>query len=489
MTLSREWTTPEIAAGGAATVSLRGRVGLWLVRPLGLLIVLSALFGTAIMAINPPLRGADEAAHFLRAYAIARGEIVPAARDDKGRRGLLLPARIYEDFELFENARYRLEEPGFSYGEVFRDYRQRRATPAPLRDARRSTFVVYQGSEVYTPVAYLPYAAAGVAARALALDFVETLFLMRLVGLIATTAIVAYAIALAPQLAWPFFMIAMLPMAIYSRAVMSADGVVLGCTMVGIALCLRGAQRRPERPAWEHAAWMTYAILTKPPQAAFVLIEAMRRPWRELPRQWGRLLLIALPGVALTVGWMIAISGDAGTWRVIEGTGEPADEFGIARKLAFMLDHPLHFFTSMIATLDKAPEFWRQTLGVLGWADVDLRPFVYPLLTAMLPLTFLQPLTLDEAARRRVAFAALAGALAYVVAIFLVFYLTWTPVEEPKVWGIQGRYFIVMLPAVAVAVAALVRRGLNARAVAAIAVAGALISGVACLEALLRVHW
>ena len=64
------------------------------------------------------------------------------------------------------------------------------------------------------------------------------LFLMRLFGLVAFTAAAAYAITVTPVLKWAFVLIALLPVAIYNRSVLSADGAALGSALVITALCL-----------------------------------------------------------------------------------------------------------------------------------------------------------------------------------------------------------------------------------------------------------
>jgi hypothetical protein len=50
------------------------------------------------------------------------------------------------------------------------------------------------------------------------------LLLMRFFGLLAFTAVAAYAITVTPALKWAFVLIAMLPVSLYNRTVLSADG-------------------------------------------------------------------------------------------------------------------------------------------------------------------------------------------------------------------------------------------------------------------------
>jgi hypothetical protein len=64
-----------------------------------------------------------------------------------------------------------------------------------------------------------------------------------------------------------------------------------------------------------------------------------------------------------------------------------------------------------------------------------------------------------------------------------------TPIDTDHVRGVQGRYFVVALPAAAVFIAALVNRELPRGMSAAIAIAGSMIAGITTVEAVLRPHW
>jgi len=223
------------------------------IRPAVAFTTLSLLFGTVIVLATPPLRGPDETAHFLRAYGVAQGDLVPSHRDAAGRKGIFLPPRLYEGFDFFESVRVKEKEPGFSYRPIFKSYFSGQWKPAnPNKD---STFVPYAGSEGYSPAAYLPQAAAALIARVLDLEFLPTLYLMRFAGLAALSAVIAYAIAMVPNLSWAFLSIAMLPAAIYGRSVINADGSALAGAMVVIASWVRiGISQQPQKSNWRFQA-------------------------------------------------------------------------------------------------------------------------------------------------------------------------------------------------------------------------------------------
>lgn len=453
----------------------------WLTDPAAIFIVLSAIFGTIIVAFTPPLRGPDEAAHFLRAYAIAQGNIISSPADAQGRKGIFLAPRFHEQFALFEarNAHER------------RPFRAAAAEPPPIgaREADPvrldSVFVHYMGSEGHAPAPYLPHAAAALAARLIDLDFLATLYLMRLTGLLAMTLVAAYAIILVPSLKWAFVAIAMLPAALYGRAVINADGGTLAYAMVVAALCLRGTPLSRQRS--RHAVWMALCVVSKPPNIAFLVLAAMRAPLRDLARCWRSLVVIIGPAMLAVVLWIAASSGDAGTWRLVALTGASAEHFDPVWKLGFMLEQPLHFPTAMLANFSDPGELWRQLIGVLGLFDTVLQPWVYPALTIGLVAACLT--RVEVGSRRRAAGVAALSATAYALAVFAVFYLVWTPIDATHVWGVQGRYFLPALPAIVIMLACLVERGLSEGTRAAFAVAGSLLSGAACVEAIWRVEW
>jgi hypothetical protein len=58
--------------------------------------------------------------------------------------------------------------------------------------------------------------------------------------------------------------------------------------------------------------------------------------------------------------------------------------------------------------------------------------------------------------------------------VYLIFFLTYTPIATPHVLGVQGRYFVIALPAAAIFLASVINVELPRGAPAAIAIAGSL---------------
>jgi uncharacterized membrane protein len=460
-------------------------------RPATVFSVLSLAFGSIIISANPPLRGPDEIAHFLRIYSYARGELLPTAEVD-GRKGIFLSHELYNQLYFFKTAgevfaRARADE--VSYHQIMAEYSELAGASGDALE-QASAFAPFAGTEGYNPVAYVPYIVAAAIGRWLGLDFPHMLLLMRVFGLVAFTAMAAYAIAVTPTLKWAFMLIAMLPVALYNRAVLSADGAALSYALVIAALCLSAAQAPAGGRVWQRSLWMTLCSLSKQPQIVFVLLELMVGRFKELPRRWRSLAIVVLPSLILSPLWVYAVSADIAAWRLLEERNDPPEYFNLMWKLSYMWEHPFHFpLAAWTALSGWAGRLWQELIGILGWQDILLPHWIYVALTILLLFVPLQRLQLDGAARARIAVLSGLVVVSYVVLVYLIFFITYTPIDVDHVRGVLGRYFVIVLAPAAIFLASVINIELPRGAPAAIALTGSLIAGIATVEALLRAHW
>jgi uncharacterized membrane protein len=235
---------------------------------------------------------------------------------------------------------------------------------------------------------------------------------------------------------------------------------------------------------------MTLCTLSKQPQISFVLLELMAYRATELRRRWSSVAFVVLPSLILSPLWVWAVSADIAAWRLLEAETHPREHFDPLWKLAYMWEHPLHFpLAAWTAVTVWGDRLWPELIGILGWQDILLQPWTYAVLTVLLLLVPLQRLSLDSRVRARVAVITGLAVLAYVFTVYLIFFLTYTPVDIDHVRGVQGRYFVVALPMAAIFLAALTNVDLPRGVVATAALAGSLLSGVTSFQALLEAHW
>ena len=174
---------------------------------------------------------------------------------------------------------------------------------------------------------------------------------------------------------------------------------------------------------------MALCVLSKPPQIVFTLFSLIRRPLRELPRDWRTLALIVLPGCIIAIAWSALTGGDAAAWRMVTDTNN-LEQFSITWKISFMIAHPLHFPKVALTNFRDIVELWRQLIGVLAWLDTPLQPWVYPVLSAMLLVSFIEPTDASPPVRRRILVAAVLTIFFYWLALALIFFMALTPIDS-----------------------------------------------------------
>src|SRR6476661_2794485 len=87
-------------AAPSALSPIGRRFGSW---PAIVFALLSLSFGSAIIVVNPPLRGPDEISHFFRIYSYTRGELLPLTEID-GRKGVFVERPLYDRLYFFKDS-------------------------------------------------------------------------------------------------------------------------------------------------------------------------------------------------------------------------------------------------------------------------------------------------------------------------------------------------------------------------------------------------
>src|SRR5882762_11913988 len=137
---------PDVARSALSRIGRR--FGSW---PAIVFALLSLAFGSAIIFVNPPLRGLDEISHFLRIHSYSRGEFLPTTEID-GHKGIFVERKLHDRLYFFKDSGEwfaRSREEGVRYGPIMAEYR--RITGASTDDVVQSpVFVPFAGTEGYT---------------------------------------------------------------------------------------------------------------------------------------------------------------------------------------------------------------------------------------------------------------------------------------------------------------------------------------------------
>lgn len=408
-------------------------------------LVLALVLGLVYAFVTPPFGVNDEAYHVTRVYELSTFRLVTRS-DDKGPyhmvpRGyqpiLAYYRNVHRDPEWRIDPTRWLSQLG-AHGE---------------RRARTHRVKAFAGS--YTPVPYVPHLLGMWLARLARLPLIWQLYVPRLFSVVCFALLGAWSIRLAGRYRWLFFALGLIPMALVQAAGVSGDGVTAGLAFAFFALATRGLLDESvclgQRERRLLLALGVLLTLCKP--VYFLLLPVLwgLRPERPAPG-WRRhtypALVLGLAALGL------------GIWAFICRDLAPAQAPVLPKdQLAWMAEHPLRCaFAIPLATLASSlDDLLIQCFAIRDILSTQLRfsgTLVAVLYLELLLVAALAvwPPRIRQARDRFIRRLLLVAGLLTSGSIFLAMQLTFTRVGASRISGVQGRYFVAVLPSLFLAV-------------------------------------
>jgi uncharacterized membrane protein len=363
------------------------------------------LLGLTYAFVTPPFAVPDEDNHFWRALAVGRGHFLAT----RGLDSMPMPKAV-EDF-TWVIERKSPQEILANKLKTAAAIRHDGVMGRPIRFA-----------EWYSP---FPYLATGFVA-ALPVRPVIVFYGGRIANLLVAVLLIALAIRAAPRYGAIFAAAALLPMSLYELASLSADAPTIVLAWLFTALLLS-----PPRRTWLIALAGFASGACKPVYFLIVLLVFVT------PLRWRQRLAIV---GATAFGTLLAIAAaQRGAYNPRRGL--PVDAGAQLRCIA---SDPIHFVHVVLHDAVTNGRFYiEELIGRFGANELKLSPVV---ITLEILLLLAVALTCGAAVRARVRITALAIAAMTVAGIFLSQYLIWSVVCGDALEGVQGRYFLEILP-------------------------------------------
>lgn len=430
-------------AGGASVYSGLTSVCVWLSHPENLFLAIGPISVALFLAWQPPFQPADEPNHFLRAWLLSRGQFFPETVE--GFAGGTVP-RAYvtlrsSSSELHGAMHLRWDEERTQF---LRNLRV---------DLADQETVKFPAVGIHSCVPYIPQA-IGLRFATLVTNRAEWHVLggrsaNALVALLLTWFAIRQSRRFAPVIA----AVALLPMSLHQMSTLSTDAVTNAICLWTLSRILAwreaGKTRLSARDLATLVAATTALVWCKSVFVAWPillgLVPSDRFPGRSRQCRW---VLIAI-GLAITSllvwnYWVRAYWPDPHHW-----TRDPVSR---SRQLAFVCSNPRWFLEACGRLMyESAPQFATQIAGTFGWLSIPL-----PMPATLLAWCLLAGSILGNRGGSAPEISTWQRGLTLSVALVsllltgLGLYLWWSPVGAFVVHGIQGRYFLSILPLAAV---------------------------------------
>ncbi len=460
-----------------------------------MLLVAAAPFGVMHATLVPPGQAADEQAHAFRAFSLGHGELTGHLVMTTFPDGVTVPVTTVEIDPMVGAIMLAFGTGGAKvlnlHDLVISNY-------SPWSHTRVPAQIGIIGS--YFPVFYVPSAAVMAVAESLRMVPMAAIQAGRFLNLGCFLVLGMAALLVARRGRAVFLCVLSVPMTVSLAASLNIDGLLIPTAVLAAALLTRDDAKPAAGRSWPGRSWRLAAValagiaMAKPPflplLAALLLPLPARRDWPALRRAFTtRLVLVALLAVPV-LGWSAYIARFvlgvahrdayvAGPWWPVPGQifhGTDA-----AAQFAVLIAAPARVLQLLYSSIDSNNIF-RMMVGILGWLDLQLPGWLYGLWGAAVVVAVLSEMVGGRGSNRGLRLwdtLLLAAVLAAtLIAIVLSQYLSWTPVGNNSVEGVQGRYLLPLVPFVALILPRIgVPGGILARGLGMVAPTAAAIAG------------
>jgi uncharacterized membrane protein len=429
-----------------------------LLRPENIFVVIALLFGLVLTFVIPPLHGNDEIVHFPRAYDVQQGHLQSEHLGGYDY-GAYVPAQIKQYNDAYREQVQNSQPDSVRLAEIRQQYDAEKLT------GKSKEPLAFTSASVYSAWAYAPQAIGIFIAKLLDLPLNWYVYVGRIFVLLAYIVLTYFAIRLMPFGKVFLVVVALLPTAVTQSVTLGMDGLVNGLSWLIIALTLAIFTQRIKVSSKILALILLLSLFlatTKQTYAPIAVLPlliparlypfAYKKVWA-----WRAAFGAALVGVSL---WYISATSPVN--EIMHFIQRPGLYINEADQLHYVFQHPLQFLGMIFS--QPLPIWSAHTYaGVVG--VMTNRMLLLPIVVIVLLLTTLA-VTVFHKERLHIAsrdkLFVVSGSMIALVATFilinLALYLSFTRVGHPRVEGIQGRYFLPLLPLVGIVLHVLMPR-------------------------------
>lgn len=408
-----------------------------LLAPENLFLAIGYLFGLCLVFINPPFHSNDEDRHFYNSYFLSTGQVRPVQQGNQ--IGGYLPKNLYDVSAQYQGI-------PFGYGARINPANLRAMKSVPLNESAKMFYD--NPSYQINPVSYIPFVIGIWAAKMVNSNPVHLLWGARIAGLVAFLCIVFFAIKIMPVHKHVLLALALNPMTLFQAASVTYDVMSFSLSFLLVALALKYAFGENRMSRGAIALFLLVALVhyfAKPgyfllPFVFFIIPQKNIGSAKRSVAVFACLCFFCfLPSI--TWGAYLAslhlVGGKVLSNDFYCSASEQFKAFGRAPAAAVS-----NFLLNFIV---QGKEWIIGCLGRLGYSYTHLNHtvlFIHGLVLIALS-AFDSARTLALSFRQKLLCGAIAlGSIGIIAAGFY----TMSPVGARVIFGLQGRYFIPLLP-------------------------------------------
>ncbi|MFT8896071.1 MAG: DUF2142 domain-containing protein [Acetobacter sp.] len=407
-------------------------------RVLGVFYFCSVLIVSLLLAILvPPFENSDEFNHFNRVYQISSGKMIAFRTGHPAQSGGVVDLGINKLDDIYSSIRFHADVKVTSS-------MMERGNAVLMGE---KGFQSFPNTAIYSPLLYLPAVMGLDAARFSGVHRVKwALITSRMTTAIVCVSLASIAIALSGSAAIFLAVFLSLPMTISLFSSVSQDGLIICFSTLSFVFLCRFLHFVPSRLKGKEDlvlfySFLSLSVLGRPAYAPLLLLPFFTQ--NSFKNKFNFFCFFI--SISFVAFWMLLVHFFVmiPMW----------DQTSPGKQVYNLITHPRlvpelieHAFTDHQG-MESLP-FWKEVIGVVGWIDTVMPEWFYitALFVFVFSLIFVGQLRLKIDSYIRLRFGVAFLLLASVSLVFFLEYLTFTPVGQNFIVGVQGRYFLPLLP-------------------------------------------
>ena len=384
------------------------------------------LIGLAYFILLPFTQAPDEVNHFIRAYEIANGYLI-SDKNQSNYGGRLLPEelqninRIQSYKELIQNIKNNKELSG------------------------EKTFILFPNTALYFFVSYIPQSIGIFIGKLFTHNFTILAYFGRLFNFVFFVLIFYLSIKYTPIKKISLYLIAFLPMTLQEAASLAADPIIISCSALLISICLNIKYREENNFITLKEIILIYLLMLFIAGSkiiylpiCFIILIIPKEKFKN-----NKLFVIApilIISILINIVWMgISLS---------YSNGKYIDTINEKEQVHFILNNMFGYFFIFINTIIKYYKFYITSIigQNLSWFNIHIPNIAYYIFLLSTILLFL----FDNNIKSKEISVKIKCIIFIIISLtiglmFSALYVSWTPVGDNIIEGVQGRYFLPIL--------------------------------------------
>lgn len=389
-----------------------------------------------------PFSAPDEITHFVQAYNysnIILGNNNKEVIDNKTYINIRLKDKIEEWFKINPTLN--------TYKYIYDNINSNK------KEEKEKAVFPYELSDIsYGAFAYLPASIGVTIARIFNLNAVQLHYFGRF-GMLLFYAILTYfAIKKLPFGKMTFLAISMLPMVLELVSSYSYDAVINALAYMYIAYCLYLIYDKEKITYKDIAILVILIVWLSPCKIIYsflgllcLLIPKIKFPNKRSYYIMFLAMLIGIVGinVVMNLNVIFNISGQSNEIKIIEWAQEPG------YTIHYLLNNPIKIISIYLRTLQEYLDFYIISIigGLLGWLRI---PVSNMLLLGFITILLASTVKIENSTEKvisikhKIIYIGISTVIFCLVLLSML--LAWTPLSSNTILGVQGRYFLPILP-------------------------------------------